>query len=546
MTDQQVPSADIVRAAENIDQTIDTARRNGRDDLVARLTGARHLLFSPTITVQVAGEPHQGKRTLLDALAADPLPPTLTMLPATRDFPAATTDPAPAHVLLFVSDAAQELTGSELDFLHSAAARYPETLFALTKTDTTPHWRRILDVNLAHLATAGVPVTAFPVAAALAAHHLADERVLTAAAPGVPDHGLADRATRTEVESLFADEELHARTGLPALRARLTELGDTVERTALRSAEFHLNAVTAELETTLDERFRELDAQADTAELRAEMATAQRRSRVIREKSMRWQQILNDGFASITADVDFDLKIRTRAVLAEAEKAIDAGDPARNWTAFEQWLRSRLTDETALNYAQLTASAEDLRHKVIRHLGLRENDPTVPDITAPADAAEEFPPDPSFLERSGIGRTGLSVFRSGYGGFMMFVVLTHYVLAVSIPLWFGAAAALVMGLAGLGDERRKQLDRRRTQAKSAVRTYIDQYNLRVGKDSRTTQRRIQREMRDKYATRMASVQRHADDALQAAETALDTAESAQSDRTRLTQDLTTLRHQPTH
>src|SRR5207302_863358 len=100
----------------------------------------------------------------------------------------------------------------------------PEILFAQTKIDTAPHWRRVLDLNLSHLAAAGIPVTAFPITAALAAtaHQFAGTPVLTGAAAGHANHGLDDRPDPTDAVSHSVGTELRTRSGLPALVARLT------------------------------------------------------------------------------------------------------------------------------------------------------------------------------------------------------------------------------------------------------------------------------------------------------------------------------------
>jgi hypothetical protein len=479
-----------------VDQVIDTACRNRRNDLVTRLRDARHLLAVPAVTVPVVGQARQGRSTLINALRANKFG-DITFSDG------AETAMAPA--LIFVTDAFRELTETELEFLRSTGDRYPEILFVLTKTDASEHWQHMLETDLAKLAKAGITVTPFAVSAAL-----------------------ASAAIRRH------DFELADRSGLLPLVARLTEL------TTSGALAFHLRAALDELESGLTERAGALE-EAGLASTRDELATALRRSRRLREKSARWQQLLNDGFAAITSDIEFDLKIRTRSVLADAEKAIEAGDPARNWAAFEEWLRGRLADETVQNYAQLVESVRQLARKVNRLLG----DGPLPDLRAVADAspddvANAIETDDGFTRRGGVVRAGLSVFQRGYGGFMMFMVLTHYVAAIAVPMPFGVAAALVMGGAGFTDERKRQLEKRRGQAKSTVKNYIDQFNLRVGKQARATLRRLQLQLRDEYAGRMLAAQRAADDAVQEAETTLDDAEPAQRELDEVTRELRAL------
>lgn len=526
MSDQQAPVADAVHAAEIFDLAIDTASRHGHTDLVTRLRGSRRLLSTSTVAAHIVGDTNQGKTALFNALLGRDFPSdgeiTVSSGPAVAPFGTAArlmlvdangpldtgqlTDPGaeeapPAQLAVFVSDASQELTATELDFLRTAHTDGLDIIFVQSKIDICPHWQEIMRLNLDRLSEAEIPVEAFAVSAVL------------------------DRAARR-----LAEPELADRAGFGPLIAHLERIDRAEPTTAVRSAGKTLHTVLDQLETALAERQNGLGSQAGPAELRATLAATQRRARRLREKSGRWQQVLNDGFAAITTDIEFDLKIRARSVLADAEKAIEEGDPSRNWAAFEQWLRERLVSETVQNYAQLVSSTRELGQKVAGQLGLADDRIAEPaEASAPTEVTVAIETATAFTQRGSIGRTGLAVFQRGYGGFMMFIVLTHYVAAIAVPMPFGIAAALVMGGAGFGDERKRQLEKRRSQAKTAVRNFIDQFNLHVGKDSRATLRRMQREMRDEYATRLVAAQRAVDDALQAAETALDDEEAGHRD-----------------
>ena len=55
---------------------------------------------------------------------------------------------------VFVSDASQEFTGPELEFLQTARRMCPNVVCVLTKTDFYPAWRKIRDLDVEHLAPA--------------------------------------------------------------------------------------------------------------------------------------------------------------------------------------------------------------------------------------------------------------------------------------------------------------------------------------------------------------------------------------------------------
>ena len=74
-----------------------------------------------------------------------------------------------ADAVLLVSDAAQEYTAPELEFLDAAMKLCPNVACVLTKTDLYPHWRRIEELDRGHLRKAGVDAEIFPVSSVLRA-----------------------------------------------------------------------------------------------------------------------------------------------------------------------------------------------------------------------------------------------------------------------------------------------------------------------------------------------------------------------------------------
>jgi hypothetical protein len=83
---------------------------------------------------------------------------------------------------------------------------------------------------------------------------------------------------------------------------------------------------------------------------------------------------------------------------------------------------------------------------------------------------------------------------SGYGGLMIALILPR-VAGVELPAWVavagGLVAALLMGGAALSGERKRQLDSRRTRARSLVRHLTEGFLLVVGKHTRDALRGAQ-------------------------------------------------------
>ncbi len=579
-------------AVSTLDLAIKGATVYQREDLARRLTAAKDMLDTPSIRVYVVGEFKQGKSSLVNALLTAQVCPVdddiATAVPTVvryADEPVATAtftggeetrvesipfeaaagyaaegDPRgaaararglhavqsgtqrrllqdglvlvdtpgvgglgsvhttvtvgalpQAHAVVFCSDASQELTAAEIKFLKTAQELCPTILFALTKIDLHVEWRRILKLDLDHLARAGVTVQ--PVA-------VSSELRLAAA-----------RAV---------DQEMNSESGFPALVTALTEVVRDSERVALRAVGNHVRSVVDQLQQTVLARQSALVHPEHTEQLTRDLTDARARLELLKARSARWQTLLFDGLADVSSDIDHDLRLRARGVLLDAETAIDDGDPAKNFEEFGSWLRQRLAGETMENYAELIRATRDVAERVAEHFELAESAIVVPlSVEAPVQAVETIALDTGFAEKSKKASIGMAGLQKSYGGLMMFTMLTHIAL-LAIPLPIGLAAAALMGRSGIKEDRKRQLEQRRSKAKLAVRRYVDEFNIHVGKDSRDVIRRIQRELRDGYTERLDELLRSTADSLKEAEQAVQSDLTEQQQLDRIEADLESL------
>lgn len=564
------PSPAVKQALQLIDETAQTARSHDREDLAARLAETRRLLLQPQILIYVVGEFKQGKSSLVNALLNIDLCPVdddiSTAVPtavqfaqqpkawAIADSPEAPNTPRVdeipipelpaytsesgnpgnarglrmvtiglprkllagglvlvdtpgvgglgsvnsaltitnlprAHAMLLVSDASQELTGSELHFLRMAREFCPTNALVLTKIDLYSYWQRILQLDLEHLKREGVELSAAAVSSTL-----------------------RKEAVRRQ------DRDLDGESGFPGLVDLLQRLGASAEQLALRSTAVELTSAIGQLETELKAERDVLANPERAAAVKADLERASVKAEQMRERSARWQQVLFDGFADITSDVDFDLRKRTRSVLEDAEEAIDAGDPGKNWEEFENWLRRRLSAETLENYALLTRSARELTARVAEYLELAEEEITGPRAAeAPIDTISGLEAKSPHTKKRPVGQ-GLIAMRGVYSGLMMAMMMGR-MGGMMLPGPAGLAIGLLMGGSGLGDEFRKRKEERRIKAKNSVRRFMDEFTLQIGKDSRDALRISQRELRDQCFERVTELQRSISQALDRAQQA---------------------------
>jgi len=411
-----------------------------------------------------------------------------------------------ADAVLFVTSAAQELTRSEVDFLRRARALCQTVACVLTKTDFYPTWRRIRELDEAHLVTeTGAEIPMLAVSSTLRA-----------------------RAVKN------SDAGLNAESGFPALLEFVGDLvGGTAEQRLAREAAAEVVSLCDQLESSFA---AEREALADPATARRvvdELTTVKSRVEQLKTAAAKWNQTLSDGIGDLTSDIDHDLRSRIRAVTAEADEAIEKSDPADTWAEMGSWLQARTAEELLTNYELLRERATDLSERVGEHFraasGVLLRRPTVHDPTPLAAGEVDQDLD---LKKMRVVKQALVAMKSAYGGAVMFSLLGSMVGIVLGPI--GVGIGLVLGHRGLREEKKRQVQKRRTEARQAVRRYSDKITFVAAKDSRDTLRRVQRELRDHYTTLAEELNKSNAAALTAATEA---ANRTQSDRVKRLKDV---------
>jgi hypothetical protein len=420
-----------------------------------------------------------------------------------------------ADAVIFVTGAAQEFTRTEIDFLRQARELCGTVVCVLTKIDFYPSWRKIAELNQGHLrAVNGTGIALMPVSSSLRSR------------------AVQANDTALNTESGFADlvKFVTSRVGGGAAERLVTEAaGDVV----------------AVCDQLLNQFEAERSALADPESAKrivGELTALKVRVDALRSAASKWNQTLNDGVADLTADIDFDLRARIRQVIQEAEDAVEGVDPADTWAEMQPWLESRIAYELLANYRQLRDRADSLSETVGQHF--REASAEV------LDKLSVYNPTPLLsrtrtehkieLDKMKVGKQAMVALKSAYGGVLMFTMLGALTGIVLGPLAIGIG--LVMGHKGLRDEKKRLLAQRRSQAKNAVRRYCDEVLFVMGKDSRDTLRRIQRQLRDHYSSLAEELNRSNTEALNAANDAVKKTQAEREKRlTNLNAELTRLR-----
>ncbi len=411
-----------------------------------------------------------------------------------------------ADAVLLVSDASQEYTAPELEFLAQAVKICPNVACVLTKTDLYPEWRRIAELDRGHLRAAGIDAELIAVSSVVRW-----EAVLTG------DAGL-------NAESGFRELEIY-------LTQRVLGQADLLAR---RSTVHDVVGVTDQLLDTLRSEQAAVGNPETVQQLIRDLTAAQQEAAGLKERSARWQHTLGDGVADLNADIDHDLRDRMREITRLAEEEIDGGgDPTRTWEQISGWIEQQVAAAASTNFVWATRRARWLAEQVAAHFD-EQRAAALPALRTEASAAlgSVRPLTVRETEPWTLAAKALSGLRGGYIGVLMFGFIgTMAGLALINP--FSLSAGLLLGGKTVSDERRRVVLRRQAEAKASVRRYVDDVTFQVGKDSRDMLRGVQRDLRDHFTDLAEQLNRSLKESLSTAERSVSTTQAERD--TRLTQ-----------
>lgn len=553
---------------ELIEHTRKIAETNDREDLIGRLAVARDRITDPQIRVVVAGQLKQGKSQLINSLLNMPVArvgddestvlttivlhgqqPAAQLIVATADggveaieIPTADINkdlrrasqaggrevlrveviaPSPllqgglvfidtpgvgghgqphlaatlgllpdADAMLMVSDTSQEFTEPEMTFIRQAFEICPVAAIVTTKTDLYPQWRAIVDADLAHLQRAGLGIPLIPASSLLRSHAIS-----------------------------LNDKELNEESNFPAIVKFLSEKVLSRENDRVRDQVLSELRSTAEhLTLALDSELSALNDPDVRERLTADLERRKEEAQDALQQSALWQQVLNDGIADLTADVDHDLRSRFRAITAHTENVIDGCDPSLQWAEIGAELEQVVAEAVGDNFVWAFQRAEALAKDVARTFLEAGLEPVkAPEISA-RDTGANFGGFKSLArmdeKRVSASSKVVSGMRGSYGGVLMFGMLGSLAgLGMFNPLSVGAG--LILGRKAYKEDMENRMLRIRNEAKNNVRRFIDDITFVVTKESRDRLQAIHRQLRNHYRDIANQTTRSINESLQA-------------------------------
>ncbi|MGB0970320.1 MAG: dynamin family protein [Mycobacterium sp.] len=569
---------------ELIDHTSKIAEANGRGDLVERLSVAKTRITDPQLRVVIAGALKQGKSQLLNSLLNMPVAhvgddestvlatmvsygerasarlvvahpdgaePEVIEIPSAelgndlRRAPQAggrqvlrveVTAPSPllksglafvdtpgvgghgqphlsatlgllpdAAAILMITDTSQEFTEPELRFVRQALEICPAAMVVATKMDLYPHWREIVEANSAHLQRAGISAPIVPASATLRSH-----------------------AIRLD------DKELNEESNFPAIVKFLKDQVLSRQNDRLRSQVVaEIDSAAKHLVLSIDSALSALHEGADHQKLVADLEQRKQEAQDALQQTALWQQVLNDGIADLTADVEHDLRQRFRVIAHHTESVIDGCEPTRHWAEIGAELENSVATAVGDNFVWAYQRAEVLTRQVAHTFVEAGLDAVqMPEIDARRMGAG-FGDLRSLAQLEArpirVGDKAASGMRGSFGGVLMFGMLTSLAgLGMFNPLSLGAG--MLMGRKAYKEEMENRMLRIRNEAKTNTRRFVDDVAFVVAKESRDRLKGIQRQLRDHYRGIANQATRSLNESLQATVAAAKLAESERKSR----------------
>ncbi len=373
-----------------------------------------------------------------------------------------------ADAVLVVSAATRELSTSELSLIDQVAKLCPTVVVVLTKIDIAPRWRRVAERDRARLASAGISAKVIPVSA-----------MLRLAAARAGDEGLNAESGFAELVSYLQHEVIGQRDLL-----------------ARRSVTVVASLAVQQLLAPLHQAIAGTAPDGSSDAIK-QWQTAQSQVDQLRKDAAAWQTGLADDMADLIADIEFDLRDRTRRILREMDKFFDEADPVKDWEDFAVWLEENLAEAADTNFAWLVERFAWITSRITRDLESYRDEVLPGSLTEIGDGLLDLYHE---LDQPRVDKFSLSqkVFvglRGSYGGLLMFglaTTLAGWPLINAVSL----GAGVLFAAKSIYDESGVQLKRRQAIARAAAQRHIDDFFLAFSKDTKDLVRTLQRGLRD--------------------------------------------------
>ncbi|CAM3910682.1 dynamin family protein [Kibdelosporangium persicum] len=394
-----------------------------------------------------------------------------------------------ADGVIVVTDASQELTAAEVDFVKHAADVCPNLIVALTKTDFYPQWRRILDLDRQHLKAAGIDAEIVAVSSVL-----------------------------RELALDTGDPALNAECGFPVLVERLGSrlLADHAAKSVLAAAGVVRNSLRQVADVLATEHAALTKPEQRQATMRKVEASGER-AKALSSPSARWLNTITDRFADIQAAVDADLTDCTRRLENEVTKRIKEGDPTKEWSEIVPWLQKRTNEEMTDVHTRLIRQINELADDIAALFDATADQVDAVSRGTDMSVGHDLKLEGLASKKGGKLEVGMHAARgwSLSSSVVTTVLVTTLAPSLLIVLPITAALGSVFAWRAVRSYKTTKLDAARAEALRASAVYLNQARVDANRAAYDLIRHSRGKIRDYYldqAQELVSAARHEQEA----------------------------------
>lgn len=358
-----------------------------------------------------------------------------------------------ATAMVYVAEAAQELTAPEAEFLEAAAGICSGIRIVLTKIDQYPYWRDVLAANVKHLRSIGIPQEPFPVSA---------QRF---------QRGLSRGHERACLESNIAQ-----------FGQRLEEfaVGSVVGKRAFRLGT-EVDSAGRALLGAINNELIALDHSAPVDQQRQTVHDLHVVAMQLDPSNPDVAKRLKDLGGRLRREFSQHLKFSFQDLEAKVQTVIEAGDPGKDWAEMQAEIQHATTVMLIEHVRHLRKRSTAEVEGLFREIGLDGETVEVGDLTMSPNLHQLEIDQVRFAGKNQSAQGGMTALRVGAstGAATYGVVAGAGLLLGPMAIGLAAAAAVLSGGVYGIPARKSGIERRQRQAREAALTYLRQAGIVV-------------------------------------------------------------------
>jgi hypothetical protein len=231
----------------------------------------------------------------------------------------------------------------------------------------------------------------------------------------------------------------------------------------------------------------------------------QARSRIddLRKANSKWSTLLADGIGDLNQELDYRLKTQVQALQTKIDEDVAAGDPAGRWETLTSTAQTETVTLAGDLFGLIDSRFEQLAERVA---DLLNDDGIHPPVLADDsdfqpeqlwDAKDQGPA----KGKAALLTSALSALRGTSSGVMLLGVMARLAgLALATPVSIGVGVAF--GAKQVLDEHRRSIEKRRQEARTALRGFLGKVQMELATRTRQVVRESHRAVRDSFGQRI--------------------------------------------